>query len=86
MGEQARTEEVQTYDRMRFTTQFQLNLFAKAGAVERGRRHDRDTQVNGVVAIGSSIRYSMAREGCAFCRAVLLRTTGDDGLFLGSDV
>lgn len=39
MGEQARTEE-DTYDRMRFTTQFQLNLFAKAGAVERGRRHD----------------------------------------------
>jgi len=91
MDEQARTEEVQTYNCMRFTTQFQLNLFAKAGAVERGRRHDRDTEariskVNGGVAIGSSIRYSMAREGCAFCRAVLPRTTGDDGLFLGSDV
>jgi hypothetical protein len=40
MGEQARAEEVQAYNCMRFTTQFQLNFLAKAGAVERGRRHD----------------------------------------------
>lgn len=70
MGEQARTEK-DTYDRMRFTTQFQLNLFAKAGAVERGRRHDRDTEariskVNGGVAIGSSIISSIVGKGCAF--------------------
>jgi hypothetical protein len=39
----------------------------------------------GVVAIGSSVCYPMAREGCAFVE-LLLRTTGDDGLFLGSDV